>query len=87
MNYSYYCWSQTFVLVGVLFIVVSGAFGRSRLLFRLSVQLKELVVVDVEIEPFAVLTIRIVHNEIYWPVFCPLFLAIRPNIAPTESTL
>ena len=28
-------------------------------------QMKELVVVYVEIEPFAVLPIRIVHNEIY----------------------
>ena len=53
--------------------------------------MKELVVVDVEMEPFAVLTIRIVHNsnEIYLPgSFLRFnFVAIRPNIAPTESTL
>ena len=38
----------------------------SRLLFQLSVQMKELVVVYVKIEPFAVLTIHIVHNKIYF---------------------
>ena len=45
--------------------VRSSGIISSLLLFRLSFQMKELVVVYVEIEPFAVLLIRIVHNEIY----------------------
>ena len=82
MNYCYYCWSQTFFYLVApegafcfsgspvycgLWGVRSSRIITSLLLFWLSVQMKELVVVDVEIEPFAVLTIRIVHNEIYLP--------------------
>ena len=100
---------EPFVLVGVLVILVDGAFGRlqssllflfglsvrfsgcpgylgrwgvrssgiitSLLLFRLSVQMKELIVVYIKIEPFVVLTIRIVDNDVYLPgsFFCFLW--------------
>ena len=80
MSYCYFCWSQTFFFLvapkGALCFsgcpVYRGLWGvrssgiiSSLLLFRLSVQMKELVIVYVEIEPFAALNIRIADNEIY----------------------
>ena len=53
-------------------VVRSSGIISSLLLFRLSVQMMEHVVV--EIEPFTVLTIRIVHNEIYLSGSCFRFL-------------
>ena len=55
--------------------VRSSAIITSLLLFRLSVQMKELIVVYIKIEPFVVLTIRIVDNDVYLPgsFFCFLW--------------
>ena len=80
MNYCYFCWSQTFFFLVApkgafcfsgcpvyrgLWGVRSSGIISSLLLFRLSVQMKGLVIVYVEIEPFAALNIRIADNEIY----------------------
>ena len=80
-----FCFSGCPVYRGQWGVRSSGIIS-SLLLFRLSAQMKELVVVYVKIEPLAVLPIRIVHNLFVWLCF-PLFVPIPPNIAPTESTL
>ena len=79
--------SWCLVYCGFWGILSSGKIS-SHSLFWFSVQKKELVVVDVEIEPSAVLTVRIVENKVYLlgSFFC-FFVAIQPNIVPTEFTL
>ena len=59
-----FCFSGCPVYHGLWGVRSSGIIS-SLLLFRLSVQMKELVIVYVEIEPFAALNIRIADNEIY----------------------
>ena len=59
-----FCFSGCPVYRGLWGARSSGIIS-SLLLFRLSVQMKELVVVYVEKEPFAALNIPIVDNEIY----------------------
>ena len=66
-----FCFSGCPVYRGHWGVRSSGIIS-SLLLFRLSVQMMEHVVV--EIEPFTVLTIRIVHNEIYLSGSCFRFL-------------
>ena len=59
-----FCLSGCPVYRGLWGVRSSGIIS-SLLLFWLSVQMKELVIVYVEIEPFAALNVRIADNEIY----------------------
>ena len=56
------------------------------LLFRFSVLKKKFVVVDVEIEPFAFDHLHCSERNLFGGLSFPLFVAIRPDIAPTAST-